>query len=338
MNNYNRNGIGRSYRITLLLVLLVSLFIVMLISIAIGSTSYTIKELLKYLFIDTNAVKHRILTKIRLPRTIGAGLVGFTLSLSGCLLQGIMKNPLASPNIIGVSSGAGLAAVIIFIVLPDYYYLVTPIAFIGAFITTIFVYLLSWKNGATPLRLVLSGIAVSAFLSSGSNALMIFYPDRIQNVIGFMVGNLSAVTWENVHGIWPYTVAGFIFSLLFSNKLNILMLGDEAAVSLGLNVEWTRVVFMLVSSLLAAAAVSIVGLLGFVGLIVPHLARILIGSNARYHLPASALLGANVVMLCDFIGRSIIKPLELPVGLIMSMIGAPFFIYLLRNGGAKKCR
>ncbi len=328
-----------SYRISILIAGFCILVLSLFLCVAIGSTEFTLGELLHHMFTDTESVKHKIIMKIRLPRSLTAGLVGCCLALSGCLLQGIMRNPLASPNIIGVSSGAGLAAVVIFILFPGLYYLVTPIAFAGAFITTLIVYRLAWKGGTGPLRLVLSGIAVSSFLSAGSNTLMIFYPDRVHNVIGFMVGNLSAITWQNVMGLWPYALAGLILSNLLADRLNILLLGDETAVSLGLKVERVRMVFIIIASLLAAAAVSVVGLLGFVGLIVPHLARLIIGNNARFLIPGSALLGAIIVMLCDLIGRSIIRPVELPVGVIMSLIGAPFFIYLLRKGGVKKsCR
>jgi iron complex transport system permease protein len=320
----------------ILLLFLVALVLVLFLSVAVGSTELSLKEVYRFLFIDTEAVKHRILVKIRLPRTITAGLVGWCLAMSGCLLQGIMRNPLASPNIIGVSAGAGLAAVVIFILFPAYYYLVTPVAFFGAFGTTLVVYLLAWKGGSSPLRLILSGIAVAAFLGAGSNALMIFFPDRVQNVIGFMVGSLSAITWQNVNGLWPYALVGFLLSNIMANQLNILLLGDETAVSLGLKVERTRMVFIVLSSLLAASAVSIVGLLGFVGLIVPHLARLIIGNNARYLIPGSALLGAIVVIFCDTIGRYIIRPLELPVGIIMAILGAPFFLYLLRRGGVRR--
>ncbi|MCK5197414.1 MAG: iron ABC transporter permease, partial [Spirochaetales bacterium] len=288
-----------------------------------------------FIFVDTEAVKHKIIMKIRLPRSLTAGLVGCCLAMAGCLLQGIMRNPLASPNIIGVSAGAGLAAVVIFILFPGLYFLITPFAFMGAFITTLVVYTLAWKGGASPLRLILSGIAVSSFLGAGSNTLMIFYPDRVQNVIGFMVGSLSAITWQDVYGLWPYALGGFILSNLLADQLNILLLGDETAVSLGVRVERVRLAFIFIASLLAAAAVSVVGLLGFVGLIVPHLARLIIGNNARFLIPGSAILGAIIVMLCDLIGRTIIRPLELPVGVIMSLLGAPFFLYLLLRGGMK---
>jgi iron complex transport system permease protein len=321
------------YRLSVLGIFLILLVMALAFSIAIGSTRFTLKELFHFLFIETDSTKHKILLKIRLPRSLTAGLVGFCLSLSGAILQGVMRNPLASPNVIGVSAGAGFAAVLIFILFPGFYYLATPAAFLGAFGTAVLVYILAWKGGATPLRLILSGIAMASFLSAGSNALMVFFPDRIQNVIGFLVGSLSGSTWQHVFGLWPYALSGLFFSFIFADQLNILLLGDETAVSLGLKVERIRMIFLVIASLLAAAAVSAVGLLGFVGLIVPHLARLIIGSNARFFLPGSALLGAVVVMFCDLIGRSVIRPLELPVGIIMSILGAPFFLYLLRKGG-----
>lgn len=324
------------YRISIIILFLIILAIVFFLSLAFGSTDLNINELIHSLFFDKESANHRILIKIRFPRVITAGLIGMCLSLSGCLLQGVMRNPLASPNIIGVSSGAGLSAIIIFILFPGYYYLITPVAFLGAFLTTLVVYSISWKGGASPMRLVLSGIAVSSFLSAGSNALMIFYPDRIHNVIGFMVGSLTTITWQNVFGLWPYTLIGSIVSFFLAEQLNILLLGDETAIGLGVKVEMLRLIFILIASLLAAAAISIVGLLGFVGLIVPHLTRLIIGNNARYLIPGSILLGGIIVMSCDLIGRIIIAPLELPVGIIMALLGAPFFIYLLRKGGIKK--
>ena len=322
-----------AWRLGVLLVFSGLLVLTLLLAVGFGSTEFSFSELFRHLFVETDSTKHRILMKIRMPRAITAALVGFCLSLSGCLLQGIMRNPLASPNIIGVSAGAGLGAVVIFILLPDYMFLVTPVAFISAFLTTLLVYLISWKGGATPLRLVLSGIAVASFLGAGSNTLMIFFPDRVQNVIGFMVGSLSAINWGHVMMLWPYALFGVLVSLFLADRLNILLLGDETAVSLGVSVEKNRLIFMLLASLQAAAAVSVVGLLGFVGLIVPHLARLIIGNNARFLIPGSALLGATVVLGCDTLGRVIIRPLELPVGIIMSLLGAPFFLYLLRKEG-----
>lgn len=151
-----------------------------------------------------------------------------------------------------------------------------------------------------------------------------------------MVGSLTAVTWQNVHSLWPYALSGVGLSCIFANRLNILSLGDDTATALGLKVERTRVLFIVLASLLAAAAVSVVGLLGFVGLIIPHLIRLIIGNNARYLIPASALGGTIVLLLCDTLGRVIIRPRELPVGIIMALLGAPFFLFILRRGGVRR--
>lgn len=160
---------------------------------------------------------------------------------------------------------------------------------------------------------------------------MTFYPDKVSGVIGFMVGGLSSTNWKHVDMIYPYVIIGLLLLLFITNKLNILMLGDEVATGLGLNVEATRFFFIIISSLLAGAAVSAVGLLGFVGLIVPHITRQFIGSDYRYLLPATIFTGSTVVVLCDTLARVMFAPVEIPVGIIMSALGAPFFLYLLRR-------
>ncbi|NSW91379.1 MAG: iron ABC transporter permease [Firmicutes bacterium] len=320
------------YRLTVLIVLFALCILSLVLSVSFGALRISAGEVVKAIFHPEESINRQIIRNIRLPRTLVAGLVGICLSLSGAILQGIMGNPLASPSIIGVSSGAGLAAVIILVLLPNYYHLVPPFAFFGALATTLLIYLLAWKNGINPLRLILSGIAVSAFLNAGINALMIFFPDRVHGVVSFMVGGLAAKTWKHFNILWPYTVAGLSIALILSQKLNILMLGDEVATSLGLKVERTRMCFIALASLLAASAVSIVGLLGFVGLIVPHMTRLIIGSDHRYLFPATALSGAMLLMACDTIARVAMDPLEIPVGIIMAALGAPFFLYLLRGG------
>lgn len=325
------------YRITVIIVLGAICVTSIIVSTSFGACKISFFDVFKALFNYEEGLNRQIIWTIRFPRTLVAGLVGMCLALSGAILQGVMKNPLASPNIIGVSSGAGIAGIIILILFPSHMNLVTPFSFIGAFVTTMLIYILAWQNGVKPMRMILAGVAVSAFLGAMINGLMIFFPDRVQGVVDFMVGGLAAKTWKHFRIIWPYALVGFILSMLFSKKLNILMLGDEIATSLGINVERIRFILIAVSSLLAGAAVSIVGLLGFVGLIVPHIARMIIGSDFRYLLPASALTGATLLMLCDTFARTIIEPVELPVGIIMAMLGAPFFLYLLRGGLRKKC-
>lgn len=316
--------------------IIITIFILLFIasfffSLGNGAVKISPLGIVKSIIYEKDTVNYQIIWNVRLPRTIVAALVGICLSLSGAILQGIMRNPLAGPNIIGVSSGGGFFAFIILIVFPQYYYLVPIGAFIGALFATLFIYSLAWKEGALPTRLVLAGVAVSSLFSAGTNALMTFFPDRVQGVLGFMVGGLSAITWKDVRMILPYAVIGIILTLFLPDKLNILMLGDEVATGLGIRVEKTRFIFIIISSLLAGAAVSVVGLLGFVGLIVPHMVRLFIGSDYRYLFPGTIFFGASVVMICDTLSRTLFAPAEIPVGIIMSALGAPFFLYLLRK-------
>ena len=273
----------------------------------------------------------QIIWNIRMPRTIVGALVGINLSLSGAILQAIMRNPLADPHIIGISSGAGLAGVVIMILFPALEYLITPVAFVGAMLAAICIYILAWKNGIKPVRIILAGVAVSAFLSAGISGLMIFYSDRVHGALMWMVGGLAARSWPHVSIILPYAIIGLVLALASASYLNILQLGDEMARGLGVNVEATRIIMTAIAALLAASAVSVVGLLGFVGLVVPHAARLLIGSDYRYLLPAAALLGVAIVTLSDTFARVIFAPIELPVGIIMAFLGAPFFLFLLRR-------
>ena len=321
----------RRKRILVLLLLGLTCVLGFIFSLGLGSLKLSIPEILATFLGPERGTDYQIVVNIRLPRTLVAGCVGVCLSLSGCLLQGIMRNPLAAPNIIGVSAGAGLAGVIILILYPGIYYLLPPVAFGGALVTTMLVYLLAWQQGVRPYRLILAGVAVSSFLGAMITGLMIFFPDRVHSVIGYMVGGLSARTWKHLVIIAPYTVFGFFLASLSARRLNILMLGDEMAQGLGLPVERTRLFFVALSALLAGSAVSVAGLLGFVGLIVPHITRLLIGSDYRYLLPASALSGAALVMVCDTISRVALDPVEVPVGIIMALLGAPFFLYLLRS-------
>jgi len=320
-----------SRRLLILLILLLMCVSGFIISLKLGSLNLSIGQIYAALFKIARGPHYQIIFNIRLPRILVGACVGICLSLSGCLLQGIMRNPLAAPHLIGVSSGAGLAGVVILILYPGIYYLLPPVAFTGALVTTMLVYMIAWQEGINPSRLILAGVAVSSFLGAMITGVMIFFPDRVHSVIGFMVGGLAARTWKHLNIILPYTLIGFFLVNLTARRLNILLLGDETASSLGVHVERTRLFFIALSALLAGSAVSVVGLLGFVGLIVPHITRLIIGSDYRFLLPASALMGASLVMVCDTISRIALDPVEVPVGIIMALLGAPFFLYLLRN-------
>lgn len=318
-------------RILILLVLAVLACFGGIISIMKGSVNVPLNEIIAAMTGGSAGMHQQIIMNIRLPRTIVAGLVGVNLALSGAILQAVMKNPLADPHIIGISAGAGIMGIFIMLLFPDLSWLITPAAFAGAMGAAILIYILAWKNGIQPIRIILAGVAVSAFLGAGISALMIIYSDRVHSALMWMVGGLSARSWPQVMLIWPYTLAGMIFTLLAARHLNILQLGDELAKGLGLRVERTRLILTAAAALLAASAVSVVGLLGFVGLIVPHAARLMIGSDYRYLLPAAIFLGAATVMLSDTFARVAFAPVELPVGIIMAAIGAPFFLFLLRR-------
>jgi iron complex transport system permease protein len=322
---------GGKRRTLMMLALVVFACLGIVISIVKGSVDIPVGEVLPLLTGTESSPQGQIIYNIRLPRTLVAVLVGVNLALAGAILQAVMKNPLADPHIIGISAGAGLLGILVMLALPAYAYLVTPAAFVGAMGAAMLIYVLAWKNGIRPIRIILAGVAVSAFLSAGISALLIFYSDRVHSALMWMVGGLSARSWPQVEMLWPYTAVCVVLSLLAARHLNILQLGDEMAKGLGVRVGLTRIILSALAALLAASAVSVVGLLGFVGLIVPHTARLLVGSDHRIMLPATALLGCGVVTLCDTIARTVVAPVELPVGIIMAVLGAPFFLYLLRR-------
>ena len=318
-------------KIMLLALFLLLAILGMLVSVMLGSVEIPAAEVWQTLLGYGAGTHEQILMNIRLPRTLVAALVGINLALSGAILQAVMKNPLADPHIIGISSGAGLLGILVMLALPQYAFMITPAAFLGALGAAFVIYLLAWKNGIQPIRIILAGVAVSAFLGAGISALMIFYSDRVHSALVWMVGGLSARSWPQVAMLWPYTLGCAVAAFASARHINILQLGDELAKGLGLRVELTRLVLTALAALLASSAVSVVGLLGFVGLIVPHAAHLLIGSDYRYLLPASALLGAALVTFSDTFARTAFAPVELPVGIIMAVLGAPFFLFLLRK-------
>lgn len=329
-NVYKRNSV-QGKKVFLLIIFAIILFIGMITSLAFGAVRVSVKEIFKVLFVDMDSKLHLIIADVRLPRTLIAAVVGMCLSVSGAIMQGITKNPMASPSILGVTSGASLVTFILFIMLPSAFQLVPIAAFIGAIITTMVIYFMAWKGGVQPVRFILSGVAVSCILSAFNSVLMTMYPDSIVGMVGFNVGSLSARTWEHLFLILPYATIGLITSLMLSGKINLLAMGDEIAIGLGVKVELIRLILIIVSTLLAASSVSVAGMIGFIGLCVPHITRIIIGSDYRYLIPACAINGASVLVICDTISRLIIVPQEMPVGIILSAIGAPFFLYLLRK-------
>ncbi|WP_238942040.1 iron ABC transporter permease [Bacillus sp. REN10] len=313
----------------ILLVLTVFTFLYGLVA---GSLSFSVREMIEGIG-DEHSTVHRIVWDLRIPRVLIGFLVGMCLATSGSLLQGVMRNPLADPGIIGVSSGAGLVATIIIILFPQHMALLPLGAFLGALVTALLIYGLSWKKGASPSRIILVGISINALIGALMSALMLLHSDKVQSVLPWLAGGISGVGWAHVHMIVYYAVGALLLAFLGIKQLRVLMLGDEMAKLLGHNVERSRFFLIVVSTLLAGIAVSVSGLIGFIGLIVPHTIRLLVGNDDRYVVPLSCLGGGILLVCADAIARSWFDPIELPVGILLSFLGGPFFLLLVQKGG-----
>ena len=314
-----------------LIVLAAVLAVVMMLSVGYGVMEMSWIDIIRTPKSGGDSIEFQIIYNLRLPRTLLGALVGAALAVAGVILQAVMRNPLASPGIIGVSSGAGLAAVVALMIFPALSGWLIPVAFGGAFITATAVYLLAWKRGVEPMRLLLAGVAVSSLLGAMSTAIMLFNSEKVAGILDFAIGSLSTRSWPQLELVAPYIIAGLAVAVIIAPKLNILGLGDEIAVGLGMNVERMRLCFIALAALLAGAAVSVVGLLGFVGLIVPHIVRMIIGGDSKFLIPGAAIFGAVLVVGSDTAGRVVIAPEELPLGIIMALLGPPFFLWLLRR-------
>ncbi|MHB1134507.1 MAG: FecCD family ABC transporter permease [Chloroflexota bacterium] len=283
-----------------------------------------------------SAAQEAVVWQIRLPRVLLAALVGASLALAGATYQGMFRNPLADPYLIGVAAGAGLGAVVAFALpLPAGLYalgVVQWLAFAGALLTVTIVSLLARVGNSTPLTtLLLSGVALGAFASAITSFLMYMNQDKLTTIYFWLLGGLSLGSWQVVGSITPYFLLSLVVVLANARMLNVLQLDEEQAAQLGVNVERLKVVLVGAATLATAAAVSTSGLIGFVGLIVPHAVRLLWGHDYRLVLPLSALVGAIFLLWADTAARTVLAPTELPVGIVTALCGAPFFLYLLRQ-------
>ncbi len=304
----------------------------LLLGLTSGSVHIPAGDILSSLWSPEYTVTKAILMDIRIPRLIIAAFVGANLAASGGLLQSVMRNPLADPGITGVSAGASLCAITIMLLFPAYVHMVPLAAFMGGALACAFVYALAWKNGIQPLRIVLAGVALNAVLGGATGLLSILNSDKIQGVLLWTNGSIARASWQDVSVLVPYSLVGLVLALFLIRPANILLLGDDAAQNLGFNVNRTRIIISAVAVLLAGASVAAVGIIGFVGLVVPHICRLLFGSDYKKLLPTSMLLGAATLVGADTLARTIAAPVELPVGTMMAMLGGPFFLYLLRKG------
>ena len=308
----------------------VGLFILFIFAVNTGSLKVTPSELFCGLFIEYNPDVATIYD-LRFPRIFIAMLGGAATAVSGVLLQAVMKNPLADLGIIGVSSGASLVAVIVTAFFPSLFFLTPMLAFIGGLIAFMLVYSLSWNGGLSPLRIILVGVAVNALCTGLMSAFNSATGSSYTGVASIVNANITQKTWDDFQTLAVYVVIGLIASFFVTNQCNLLSLEDKTARSLGMNVTRSRIVISVTAVLLASISTAVVGAISFLGLIVPHIARLLVGSNHKVLVPYSILLGAFTLLLADTIGRTVASPYEISAAVVMSVIGGPFFIFLLRR-------
>ena len=299
-----------------------------LFSLCAGASGLSLRQA-----ILENGAARRILVHIRLPRTVAAVLSGAALACAGAIIQGVLGNPLAGPNIIGVNAGAGFLTLLASWLFPMSMGLLPLASFAGAFLTSLLILLLVQRTNASRLTVVLAGVAVSAILSAGTDLITTIEPEVTLGLTAFRIGGFSGVSAGRVYGAAWYILPGLACALLMSKRLDVLCLGDEAAQSVGLKVKSTRTALLLLASLLAGAAVSFSGLVGFVGLMSPHMVRRIVGGEHRKLLPLSMLTGTVMMLVCDIAARTLFAPYELPVGILLSLIGGPFFLLMLVKGG-----
>lgn len=312
------------------------------ISLSIGSVSIPVKDILKIIIhkfpllnilIKGESIQkyQLIILRLRLPRILLAMLVGSGLATAGVAMQGLFKNPMASPYVVGVSSGSSFGAALAILILPGIFS-VPLLAFLTGLGAILLVYRISRRNGKVPVEtLLLAGIAIGFFFSAITSLLMYTSAQSVHYLVFWMMGGFGGRSWRHVVTALPFIGFGIPAIYYFSRELNVMQLGEESATHLGVNVEKVKKLLLIFSSLITAAAVAVSGVIGFVGLIIPHITRIIVGPDHRILIPASALLGGIFLVWCDSLARIVISPVELPVGIITSCFGAPFFIYLLKK-------
>ncbi|MDO9536810.1 MAG: iron chelate uptake ABC transporter family permease subunit [Thermoplasmata archaeon] len=314
------------------------LILTAIIALTIGPVNIPVATVFKILFRFPQSWPDSynvIVMDVRLPRILLGGLVGSALAVAGCAMQGLFKNPMASPYILGISSGSAFGAslaIVLGVGMAAGALAVPLMAFIFAIVTILLVYNISRVGGRVPVEtLLLAGIAVGAFFGAQVSLMKYFAGEELRSIVFWLMGGFWASSWDKVAIAFPLILLGVAAIMFFSRDLNIMLMGEDHALDMGINVESDKKIILIFASLITAAAVSVSGIIGFVGLIIPHIMRIIVGPDHRILLPASCLVGALFLICADTIARTIIQPTELPVGIITASFGAPFFLYLLRK-------
>lgn len=311
--------------------LLLGMIVLAMFCLSVGSVNIPMKDVLRSITGQNMGSSELILLKFRLPRILAAILIGAALAVSGALLQGVIRNPLASPDILGVTGGASAASVAFLTLFTGYsVHWVPVVAVIGALLAVLINYTLAWKRGISTYRLVLIGLGLSTALGALTMFLLISGPAYLAaQVLNWMTGSIYGISWKYVGVIAPWIIVFIPLSFVYAKELTIQSLGDSMATGLGSRLQITRVMVLLYSVALAGAAVGVAGMISFLGLMSPHIARRLVGNSYSLVIPVSALIGAILLLLADLAGRMLFMPLDIPAGVFTAGIGAPFFLYLL---------
>ncbi len=306
------------------------LLVLFVIAVNTGSLKVGLMQLINGLFVEYD-VNVATIYDLRFPRIFIAMIGGAATAVSGVMLQAVLKNPLADPGIIGISSGATLTAVIITAFMPTMYFFIPAFAFVGGILAFFLVYSLSYKSGLSPLRIILVGIAINAMFMGMMSAFNSGTGSTNSGVASIVNANITMKTWSDFRVLAIYAAVGIIASLFVLNQCNLLALEDKTARGLGVNVTLNRIVISIIAVLLASISTAVIGAISFLGLIVPHIARLLVGNNHKILLPYTIILGAVTLLFADTVGRTIAAPYEISASIIMSVLGGPFFIFLLRR-------
>ncbi|MBW4575249.1 MAG: iron ABC transporter permease [Aphanothece sp. CMT-3BRIN-NPC111] len=312
---------------------LFTLLICLIASMAYGAAELPFKTIYAALTAFDGSSAHLIVRTIRLPRTLIAIVVGASLAVAGSIMQGLTYNPLAAPDILGINAGAALAVVVaIFLFNDTSASIYAWFGFLGAGVAALAVYLLGslGRNGMTPLKLTVAGAALTALLSSLTTGILVLNQRTLEEVRHWLAGSVAGRDLNLFIEVLPYIVVGLVVAIALGKQLTTLALGEDVAIGLGQQTAWVKVVAAISVVLLSGSSVAVAGPIGFIGLVVPHIVRFLVGIDYRWILPYSAIMGAILLLLADISARLIIQPQELPVGVMTALVGAPFFIYLAR--------
>ena len=331
MSKIKTPTLSSSKKICMILTTVFVLCFTILISLRIGSIDISFKELIDGMFLSKQSNNFLIIRDLRMPRVLSAVLIGGNLAVAGALLQTTMKNPLADPGIIGISSGASLGAIAVMVIFTDLIKYKIIIAFIGGIIAACLVYLIGEDKGFSPVRIILAGVCVNSILNALSSMVTVFNSAGVSSIQTWLLGSLVNVTWNDFKILALYTIVGIILCLLVIKSCDLMGLGDKTAQSLGLNVNRVRVMITFVAVFLTSISTGVGGVISFVGLVIPHICRFLIGSSHKFLIPFSYFMGGFLLLVADTVSRNIFRPYEIPVGLTMCLVGGPFFIYILRR-------